>query len=51
MSFDRNIALLLVLGQQTQNWVRDHLSIETSLDRYASLYYELAAKTPNGARV
>jgi hypothetical protein len=31
--------------------LRDHLSIETSLDRYAALYYELAAKAPNGARV
>lgn len=39
------------LGEQARKWVRDHLSIETSLDRYASLYYELAAKAPNGARV
>jgi glycosyltransferase involved in cell wall biosynthesis len=46
-----NDGLRLTLGQQARNWVRDHLSIETSLDRYAALYYELAAKAPNGARV
>jgi glycosyltransferase involved in cell wall biosynthesis len=44
-------SLRLALGQQARKWVRDHLSIETSLDRYAALYYELAAKAPNGARV
>jgi len=44
-------ALCSELGERARNWVRDHLSIETSLDRYASLYYELAAKTPNAARV
>ena len=46
-----NDGLRLTLGQQARNWVREHLSIETSLDRYAALYYELAAKAPNGARV
>jgi glycosyltransferase involved in cell wall biosynthesis len=44
-------ALRSELGERARNWVRDHLSIETSLDRYAALYYELAAKTPNAARV
>ncbi|MFO7494129.1 MAG: glycosyltransferase family 4 protein [Desulfobacterales bacterium] len=42
--------LRLALGKQARKWVRDQLSIETSLDRYAALYYELAAKAPNGAR-
>ncbi len=46
-----NDGLRSELGEQARKWVRDHLSIETSLDRYASLYYELAAKAPNGARV
>jgi glycosyltransferase involved in cell wall biosynthesis len=43
-------ALRRELGERARNGVRNHLSIETSLDRYAALYYELAAKTPNGAR-
>jgi glycosyltransferase involved in cell wall biosynthesis len=46
-----NDGLRSELGEQARNWVRDHLSIETSLDRYASLYYELAAEAPNGGRV
>lgn len=34
------------LSHQARKWVADNLDIESSLDRYAGLYYELADKSP-----
>ncbi len=44
-------ALRCALGEGARKWVRNHLSIETNLDRYAALHFRLAVKTPNGAPV
>ena len=40
-----------LLGRQAREWVQDRLDMEDSLDRYASLYRELAdQKTGLGSK-